>query len=40
MKQACVDKENQHQNFIYPNHTSELQEIENIAENINTAKRR
>jgi len=44
VKQACVDKENQHQNFIYRNHTSELQEIENIAENIaenvNTAKRR
>jgi len=39
VKQACVDKENQHENHTCSSHTSELQESENIAENINTAKR-
>ncbi|XP_011258303.1 uncharacterized protein LOC105252570 [Camponotus floridanus] len=40
VKQACVDETNQHQNFINPNRTSELQDIENTAENVNTDKRR
>lgn len=39
MKQAYADKKNQHENHTYPNHTSELQEIENIAENVNAEKR-